>query len=118
MITRRDLRRQLAAANTRTAKAIEDRDEAYSVRDSALDNQRRRAVEITEAREELDALRKTGNDPAAWAVERQDLRRQLLLANGARARLSKRLEELQAANEALNQAAAARAAQDEEAMTA
>lgn len=118
MDTRRELRRQLVVAVARTVKAEEARDEAYDARDTALGNEQRMAGQLSTVRDELAAAARTGSDPAAWAVERQALRRQLFLANSARARLDRQLEQVQAANEALNEAAAARARQDEEAMTA
>lgn len=118
MNTRRELRRQLVVAVARAVKAVEKKVEAEDARDTALANEQRMAGQLTEVREELAALRKTGSDTDAWAAERQELRRQLLLANTARARLTKQLDELQAANEALNEVARARAENDREAMTA
>lgn len=114
MTTRRELRRQLAVAVARTVKAEEARDQADDARDTALANQQRMAQQLSEVRDELAALLKTGNSSDAWAVERQDLRRQLHLAKTARERLTKQLDEVQAANEALNEAARARTEHDEE----
>jgi hypothetical protein len=118
MDTRRELRRQLIVAVDRTVKANEAQGEAEAARDTALANEQRMAKQLSEVRDELAALLKTGNNSDAWATERQNLRRQLLLANAARERLTRQLEQLQAANEALCQAARARADHDEEAMTA
>jgi hypothetical protein len=118
MDTRRELRRQLVVAVARTVKAEEKQTEAEAARDTALGNEQRMAGQLSEVREELAALRKTGTDTDAWAEERQDLRRRLLLANTARERLTRQLEQLQAANEALNEVARARTEHDEEAMTA
>lgn len=118
MTTRRELRRQLIVAVARAVKAEEKQADAEAARDTALGNEQRMAGQLSTAQDEIAAHQKTGDDSAAWAAERQELRRQLLLANTARARLTKQLDVVQAANEALNEAARARAENDREAMTA
>lgn len=114
MLTRRTLTRQRDDARASVERLVEQRDDARGERDAAVGNQRRLARQLSDVRDGVDAHRKEPAPApvpaaAAWVVERQALRRALLLSERARRALDERARALQDANEHLCREAVDRA---------
>ncbi|WP_433893067.1 hypothetical protein [Streptomyces sp. CA-111067] len=113
MPTKRTLTRQLADARRQRDAAYEARDVALKDADGERFNTRRLSRQISDARDEIDALRKEATEPAPApagpAVEPQTTRRELLLVNRARRALVDQIEELRRCNDDLSREAVDRA---------
>lgn len=110
METRRTLREERDIARTQRRAAIEQCDAA--VKDAVIErsNVKRLAGQLSETRDELDALqRKHEADRPAPSEELRNARRALMLSERARASLDAQLVTVQAANDSLCREAVTRA---------
>jgi hypothetical protein len=114
MDTRRTLRQQRDTARHQRDDMTNQRDTANKTAETERFNVKRLAAQLSEARDELDALRKTPPPagplaPDDWQAERRDLRRELMLTKRARAALVDQVEELRACNHEMSRDAMGRA---------
>lgn len=110
MNTRRTLRSQRDHARDQRDRAYEQLEDALESADTGRFTTKRLAHQLTEARDQVDALtRKLNDDRPTPAAELRDARRALMLSERARASLDAQLATVQAANEALCRAAVDRA---------
>lgn len=113
MPTKRTITRERDDARTTRDRVVEQRDTARTERDAAIGNQQRLARQLSDVRDELDALRKdpppAGPEPEHWAAERTRLRQQLDLSERARASLDTQAVQLGQLNDQLTREAQDRA---------
>lgn len=110
MPTKRTLSRQLADARARVQQLVDERDEAVGDAGTEHSNVTRLARQLSETRDQLDALQRKhdGNQPAP-GEDLRDARRALMLSERARASLDAQLVTVQAANDSLCREAVTRA---------
>lgn len=110
MPTKRTLTRQLADAHGRIQQLVDERDEALGNAGTGQSNVTRLARQLSEVRDELDALqRKHDADRPAAGDELRAARRALMLSERARASLDEQLVAARAEIESLCREAVARA---------
>lgn len=110
MPTKRTLTRQLADARKRVQQLVNERDEAVGNAGTGQANVARLAKQLSETRDQLDALqRKHDGDRPAPGEELRDARRALMLSERARASLDAQLVTVPAANDSLWREAVTRA---------
>jgi len=110
MFALRRLREDHADLGRRYAEVVAERDAANKAADTERFNVKRLAGQVTEARDETDALReKQAAERPTPGTELRRARRELMLERRIVAQLNDRLEALQAANEAMCREAVDRA---------